>query len=318
MNASPASSPLSAQTIMGSATFRVMNTDVLVLTTDWTDGCSANRVRAVFEAVERRFSRFLPGSELSQLNAVNGHSVRVSPQMYSLLMACKHYHAITGGVFDPSVLPGLEAAGYNQSFDLMPVCSDIPAELPAGQSASFAEVRLRGREWTEGDMPPGMRLDFGGIAKGFAVEEAARALAEVPDFLIDAGGDILARGAGPDGDGWLVSIASPFEGGGEADRIRLRNEAVATSTMARRRWLRAGRWLPHILDPATGEPVASDVVAVTVTCATATAADVYAKSALLMGVPRGLRFLEAQGARGLFILTDGTIVASEGWQGGGL
>jgi thiamine biosynthesis lipoprotein len=295
-----------------------MNTDVLVFTSGDASGRGAERVRDVFEAVEGRFSRFLPASELSQLNASGRGRVTISSEMAALLTECMHYYRITGGVFDPSLLRALEAAGYHQSFERIRADSEVPAEALARERTCFARVRLHSGKAAEVDMPPGMALDFGGIAKGFAVDQAAKALPDVPAFLIDAGGDILARGSGPGGDGWLVSVASPFDDEAEVDRIRLRNEAVATSTTARRRWRRAGRWLHHIIDPATGKPAAGDIVAVTVRAPTATEADVFAKTALLMGVRRGRAFLEKQRAHGLFILTNGSVVASEGWLGGGV
>jgi thiamine biosynthesis lipoprotein len=164
--------------------------------------------------------------------------------------------------------------------------------------------------------PAGLRLDLGGIGKGYAVDGAARALAPTADFLVDAGGDIFASGDGPAGDGWPVAVADPLREDADLGVVRLRDQALATSTVARRRWQRDGRWLHHLIDPRTGEPALSDAISVSVIAPSAVEADIFAKVALLLGSENGTHFLRAQGAQGLFIATDGSWRATAEWPGG--
>jgi len=294
--------------------FRAMNTDVRVLTSEWTETSSLMLVERLFNQVEHRFSRFLPDSELARLNKAGGEIVPISDDMHRLLTACADFHRETGRVFDPAILPALEAAGYDRSFELLQDEQSARAGSADGKNHTFADLTLGAGERPVVRVPLGLRLDLGGVGKGFAIDEAFDALPDVA-MLVDAGGDIRARGNGPDGNGWLVSVAAPF-GDREIDHVRIHDEAIATSTTARRRWVRSALWNNHLIDPRTGQSVKNDVIAVSVICRTAIKADVYAKSALIMGIDRGLGFLQERQIRGLFVTNEGKVVVTENWQGG--
>ena len=123
-------------------------------------------------------------------------------------------------------------------------------------------------------------------------------------------------GDGPDGDGWLVGVANPLNEDENLDVVRLRGQALATSTVTRRRWQRDGRWLHHLIDPRTGEPTLTDTLSVSVIAPSAVEADVFAKVALLLGSEKGKRFIEAQGAHALFVGSAGSCQATGEWPGG--
>jgi thiamine biosynthesis lipoprotein len=131
--------------------------------------------------------------------------------------------------------------------------------------------------------------------------------------LVSAGGDLLGRGDGPYGDGWLIAVRDSQ--GGEIDRIILHDEAVATSTVALRTWRRAGHTMHHLIDPSTGQPARTGLTSVTVIAHTATEADVFAKTALILGLDAGRRFLRKQGAQALFVLDRGGMIATDQWPG---
>jgi thiamine biosynthesis lipoprotein len=293
--------------------FRAMNTDVLVLAHAGAPAELLDAAASAFHGIEARFSRFLPDSELSRFNARASERVRLSREMLQLVELAQFFHGRTGGLFEPAILPQLEDAGYDRSFEL--VARDGAAASPdAVGRSSIADVWID-REHGECVAPVGLRIDFGGIGKGFAVDMAARRLAPVRDFLVDAGGDVFASGDGPDGDGWRVGVWDPF-GGADIDVVTLRNEAVATSTTLKRRWRRGERWLHHIIDPRTGAPARSPIVSATVIAATTTEADVYAKCALMLDPDPARAFIESQRAEGLFVLEDGSVVLTAGWPGG--
>ena len=309
-SAQPAVSPAD---LLGCHTFSAMNTRILLFSRAWECGELLCEAEKVFHDVEERFSRFRPSSELSRLNGMSGRSVTVSPEMFDLLHLCRRFHLLSGGLFDPAILPALESAGYDRSFEL--VDTRAGPRSPTPRSGSIADLALdRVRRTVQA--PRAVRLDLGGIGKGYAVDRAAQALAPAADFLVDAGGDIFASGHGPDGDGWVVAVANPLNEDENLDVVRLRDQALATSTVARRRWQRGDRWLHHLIDPRTGEPAQSDSLSVSVIAPSAVEADVFAKVALLLGSEEGKRFIDEQGAHALFVGSDGSCQATSGWPGG--
>ena len=298
--------------VLAQHAFRAMNTDVRLFSMDAGARPRLLEVERQFAAFEARFSRFRPDSELSRLNGRASDDVEVSAEMRDIARAAMALHRRTGGVFDPAVLPALERAGYDRSFEqVRPEGAAAPGASVPGVTFGDVELSADGRRMR---LPRGMRLDFGGIGKGYAVDAAAKALDGVGSFLIDAGGDIIARGAGPDGDGWVVAVADPA-GGDDMDVVRLRNAALATSTTARRRWRRGGRTMHHLVDPATGAPAASGLLSVSVIARSATEADVFAKTALILGDERAQAFLAREGAEALLVRDGGSLVVTPGWPG---
>ena len=225
--------------LVGERRFRAMNTDIRLVTSDWTQTVLLAGAEQVFHAIEARFSRFLPDSELTALNGRDGE-VEVSPEMAAMLELALRFQALTGGIFEPALLPALEAAGYDRSFERVERKSAAPvARPPEHHSISELKVDYERRLVAK---PSGLRLDLGGIGKGFAVDQAATVLGPVRDFLIDAGGDIFAAGQAPGRESWRIGIAAPGDPGSDLDVVTLRDQAIATSTTAARRWRRGGRW----------------------------------------------------------------------------
>lgn len=285
--------------------FRAMNTDVEIRVADAAHTHLLADAERVFGAMERRFSRFLPESETCALNARLEDTVCVSREMLELVELALDLHRETGGVFDPAVLPELEAAGYDRSFELIGDRTDGPAAVPAPHGR-FAEIRVAD-DASRVTLPPGMRLDFGGIGKGFAVDRAADALRAAGSALVNAGGDMYALGHG-----WRASIVNPLLDE-DAATVSLHDEALATSTTAVRRWRVGGREMHHLIDPRTGAPARSEVISASVIADSATVAEVYAKCALILGVRDGWRLLGGRGLGGLFVLADGSVLVNEAW-----
>ncbi len=292
--------------------FRAMNTSVEVTLRDWSRGDLLDRIEHFFRRFETRFSRFLPDSELSELNAGTGRQQSVSLEMLDLLLESKRLHALTGGVFDPAILAALESAGYDRSFDFVERESALPTVTQTSHHPTFADIAIDAKSQTA-MLPTDLRLDFGGIGKGYAIDRADEMLNGAGPSLVSAGGDLFGRGDGPYGDGWLIAVTSPQ--GDEIDRIVLHDEAVATSTVALRAWNRAGRTMHHIINPTTGQPADTGLTSVTVVARTASDADVFAKTALILGLDEGRRFLQQQEAQALFVLDRGDVIATDRWPG---
>ncbi len=290
-----------------------MNTDVLVLASAGAPVELLDAAEAVFHKIEARFSRFRPESELSRFNDRSGERVSASQHLLRLIELSQFFHRRTGGLFEPAILPQLERAGYDRSFELVARDDGPSTTCGAVTRWSIDDVKVD-RERGTCDAPRDLRIDFGGIGKGFAVDMAARRLGPARDFLVDAGGDVYASGDGPHGPGWRVGVWDPF-GGADIDVVALRGRAIATSTTLKRRWRRGGEWRHHIIDPRTGAPARSPIVSASVIARTATEADVYAKCGLMLDADAAREFIESQHAEGLFVLDDGSILRTAGWPG---
>ncbi len=293
--------------------FFAMNTKMSVTLSDRTQSRSLQRVRDFFTAFESRFSRFRPNSELGNLNHRCTRTVGVSPEMIDLLEACRHFSEATDGVFNPLILGQLEASGYTRSFEWI---KDVvsPASI-RGSSVPGFEVEL---DFVSNEVgrPEGSRLDFGGIGKGYAVDRAAEFLGDV-GFLIDAGGDMFASGCNPKGHPWRIDVADPRRPGESLAFLALTDQAVATSWTVKRRWRVNNNdgWAHHLIDPRDGLPVRNGVLGATVVADSTTAADVFAKTALILGPGAGLDFLCSQRAEGLIVMEDGTLITTPMWPG---
>lgn len=289
-----------------SVTFRAMGTDVtLVAPTLGADDEHqlAARVAALFEASERRFSRFRPDSELSRLNEI-GQLRAASTAFLHVLTRARRHARRTGGLVTPLVGAALIAAGYDRSFD--PSRADWYAAPRASGPLPPVETVVIDRRRGRVTLPPGVSLDFGGLVKGWTVDRAARLLPAVA--ALDAGGDARLRGAGPDGRGWIVDVEDPADPAREVLTLRVSDRAVATSAPNRRRWRTATGEQHHLIDPRTGRPAASDLAQVTVLADTVEEAEVLAKAAYLLGHQDGRRFLARQpGVAAVLVRADGRL-----------
>lgn len=275
-----------------------MNTDVEVAGAD-------RDLQPWFQRVEAVLSRFDAESALSQLNGQQEQWVVVPPLLYRTVRAALEAARITDGAFDPTVLDALEAAGYGRSFELGP----SPAHEPGTQLAgAWREIRLDpklGAVWL-----PGVRIDLGGIGKGLAVDGAMAGLQKARRVLINAGGDLAVRTA-PGDPPMLVDVADPFDPDRNLTTFALAHGSAATSSTLGRRW---GRGLHHIIDPRTGRPADSGVVAATVVAAATARAEVLAKACIVLGAKAGLRLLGEEGCHGLLVTEQREVLVTPGME----
>ena len=259
--------------------FRAMGTDVSLTGPDGASFTRASEaVEAVFAREERRFSRFRDDSELSRVNLAAGRWTSVSAPFEALIRLALTQARRTDGLFDPTVLHAMVAAGYDRDFD----------EVLAGARGALHPSQPCGR-WREVDtrpgeilLPAGVGLDLGGIAKGWTSDLAAEAAVRegLPWSLVSAGGDLRIVGEAPPIDVRIEDPGAPSE---TAATLRLGSGALASSSTLRRAW---GPDLHHLLDPRTGAPTDSPFVQSTVWASTCAEAEVLATWALLTGTPR--------------------------------
>lgn len=288
---------------MKTSTFAAMGTEICVITSAGTTAAHealTSAVLATFREAERCFSRFSEDSELSRLNRTRGLAV-VSPLLFEGLARAKQHGEATQGLVDPTVGSDLVAAGYARSF--APGALDRPEPAPPPRAhATFRELWLEPVTRTV-LCPPEVLLDLGGLVKGWTADRAAQLLPATS--VLDAGGDVVLRGQGEDGEGWLVEIEDPFDRGAVLRTLRVSEGAAATSGITRRRWIAGETEHHHLIDPRTGRPSRSDLAQVTVLAASAEEAEVMAKTALLLGARAGRRWLEARpGIRALLVHRD--------------
>ncbi len=214
----------------------------------------------------------------------------------------------TGGRFDPGVLDALELLGYDRSFELIAAAPDPPAPAAPRPSGGCAQVVVDDAAGTV-RLPPGLRLDPGGIGKGLAADLVTKAMlaAGAVGACANLAGDVRCRGRGPGPDGrWAVGIEDPW-GGEPLGVLSLPpgGAAVATSSVLVRRWAPG---VHHLLDPLTGAPATGDVVAATVVADDAAWADAATKAALVgSGHREALALLETLDVAALLVLGDGTV-----------
>lgn len=286
--------------------FPAMGTDIEVLIPS-QDVAAGHRVRELFEEWESALSRFRPDSELSRVNAAGGGVAGplLAEAVGTALLAA---HA-TGGVFDPGLAEQLSQAGYDRPFAEMDPSSPLPVTAAARPGGDWRRVLLTDRGLLR--LPPGMRLDLGGIAKGMAVDAAVAMMRrlEVPGGVVSAGGDLHVWGLPPGGRSWSIDIDAPVP----TPRVPLRRGALATSSTLRRRWETTDGPAHHTIDPRTGRPAATDLVSVSVVAARCREAEVAATAALVLGAEDGAAFLVARRMPGLLVRRDGPPMTVGSW-----
>jgi thiamine biosynthesis lipoprotein len=245
-------------------------------------------VQAEFDEVDRALSRFRDDSELTALNrlAGAGRVVAVSWRLRTMLAAVHRAGRLTGGRFDASVLADLERLGEHGA------ALDLPGDAAPGGEAVVRLVPAGTPRTSLVHVPP-VPVDSGGIGKGLALRWAsAAALAALPPgagLLLEAGGDITIAGTGPPG-GWRVGIEDPVlpgPGGEPLAVLAIERGSVATSSVLVRNWVAPdGHRVHHLVDPRTGTPARTGLIAVTVAALDPAWSEVWSKSLFLGGRDR--------------------------------
>lgn len=260
--------------------------------------------------LERRWSRLVPGSEISRLNIHAGRTLVVSDDTVLLVERAIEAWRLTGGTFDPTVLGDVIRAGYDRPID------EVPADGPAPWNPCLpgcTDVRVDGNEVT---FPAGTGFDPGGIGKGLAADIVATELraAGAGAVCVNLGGDVRVSGRPAGESGWTIAVehldtAEPIALVGLADG------AVTTSTTLLRRWRQDGILKHHLIDPFTGEPADTDLELVSVVAGEAWFAEVLAKAILVRGAAHPFDLIDGAGPEALAVCTDGSILTSPGFDG---
>ncbi|MFN8411771.1 MAG: FAD:protein FMN transferase [Anaerolineales bacterium] len=273
-----------------------------------------NQVPTWFEDWEEALSRFRLNSELSQINRTSNQPIQVSDAFWEVFQTALWADEFSDGLVTPTVLDSMLVAGYDRPFD----------ELPHNQFNSMSAVMLADHPLSTIvaepttrtiNLPQGVHLDFGGVAKGWAAHETVKRLQGYGPCLMNAGGDIVISAPRLDGSPWPIGISNPFEAESDFEVVFVKRGGVATSGKDRRHWNQNGLFRHHIIDPTTGLPAETDLLRVTVIAPTVMEAEVAAKTAFILGHERGLEWIESHAEfAGVLILESGELVHSKKMQ----
>ncbi len=223
------------------------------------------------------------------------------------------WHAVSGA-FDPTILDALEALGYDRSFESIDRADGPPPIVPQA-APGWSRVQLDYEE--QGVcVPPGVRIDLGGIGKGLAVDLIAQGLVDrgAASACVALGGDVRVAGDPPNAAGWSVPVEDPVSGV-PVFQTGITKGALAMSTTLIRRWHRGGREVHHIVDPSDGLPAEGGIVSAVVAAKDAWWAEGLAKAAIVAGRQGGAALLHEHGVAAWFALDDGTTTTVGPWSG---
>jgi thiamine biosynthesis lipoprotein len=257
---------------------------------------AVDRAFGWFHEIEERCTRFREQSELMQLTARVGVPVPASAILYEAVRFALMVAEESGGAFDPTVGQQMAARGFNREHRTGEV---VRTATSAVEDVSYRDVQLDEERKTIMLRRP-LTLDLGAVAKGLAIDAAARELAPFQDFAIDAGGDLYLGGSNPQGAPWRVGIRHPRRDGELIDSLRVTNQAVCTSGDYERQDAGGGH---HILDPRNGAP-SHGVASATVVASAAMLADALATAAFVLGPADGIALLHRMGVDGLIVTPE--------------
>lgn len=209
-------------------------------------------------ALDSMMSDYRRDSELTRLSArAGGAPVRVSPDLFLVLRRAQEVAERSGGVFDVTVGPLVARWRQARKTGVLP----DPAELErARRRVGWQKLRLDEGARTARLTVPGMKLDLGGIAKGYAGDEAQRVLQQhgITRALVELGGDIVVSGPPPGTEGWTIRVPNAADDQGPAD-LRFAQRAISTSGDTEQFVVIGGRRYSHVVDPHTGQALTNRV-----------------------------------------------------------
>jgi len=248
------------------------------------------------EEINASMSTWRKDSEISKFNSHTANDeVQISASLNHVLSKASSIGRVTDGALDITLAPLIELWGFGPSTNArqVPTPSQINEVL---QYTGLDKIKLTNSKLSKQD--PRTRLDLSSIAKGYAVDEVAALLETegVHHFLVDIGGELVARGKRLDGTPWQVAIDKPVANGqGQVAMISISDKAIATSGDYRNFFEQDSIRFSHILDPKTGRSVQRQVVSATVIANDCASADAFATAAVVMGVKPALAMAEQQG-----------------------
>lgn len=262
-------------------------------------------IDSLLDAFNFSVSVYEPNSIISRINR-DEPDVEVDAWFKTVFLKAMGVAEATGGNFDFSVGPLVNAWGFGFTDRMKLNQQKIDSLL---QLVGYRNFELQGSRLIK--KVYGSRLDFNAIAKGYAVDVVGDFLGSkgIKNYLVDIGGEVLARGHKPDGKLWKVGVEKPAEDSLSARELKaiisLENRAIATSGNYRRFYEENGIRYSHTIDPFTGYPVQHSLLSASVLATDCITADAYATAFMVMGLDGAVKFLESRpDLEGFFIFSD--------------
>lgn len=262
--------------------------------------------------VDRKMNASDDNSEIGEINKNAGKSyVKVSEETFYVIKKGIEYGNLSKDAFDITIGPLVKLWGINTERAHVPDKTEINSRLPL---VNYRNVSLK--EDTKEVMlrNPGMSLDLGGIAKGYAADAVSQVLKDngVEHAIIDLGGNILTMGSKVSGEDWKVGVQNPdTERGQYIGIVEASNKTVVTTGIYERYFEQDGKRYHHILDTKTGYPVDNNLASVSIITDKSIDGDALAK-AFCMGIEKGMEYVISQGAEGIFVTKDSKVYLTNG------
>lgn len=276
-------------------------TEVLILSRDKEKAEQA--IKKAFERIteiEQMVNFFDPKSELSMINQKAAYrSIKLSDDMYFLLKEALWGSRVTNGAFDITATPLSRLYGFGTDRKKVPTKEQLKKALT---NVGYKNIILDDKRKTIRLRKKGIKLDLGGIAKGYAVDEGIKVLKEngIDSGFINAGGNIYALGRTKNLSPWKIGIRHPRETDKIVEVINLTNEAIATSGDYEQFFIKGHKRYHHIMNPQTGRS-ATGIISATVQCPTAIAADILSTGIFVLGPEKGAKLLQELEFNGILI-----------------
>jgi thiamine biosynthesis lipoprotein len=264
----------------------------------------SREVRVSLRDLHNRINLFDPESELSKLNRTAAEKpFRCSDELWVLLDECRRAWRVTDGAFDVSVGPLMRLWGLHRHRETLPTEAEVKQTL---ELVGLDKVAFDDDTHTVSFPKSGMYLDFGGIAKGYALQLVIDQLAahEISIALVDLGGNIAGLGTPPGRESFVIGVRNPFDTGDLLGTIQVKDRAVATSGNYERQIVIQGRTIQHIVDPRTGQPVAT-FAGVTVITPRPVNSDIYSTAVFVAGEKLARKLTEQDPDTGIVLVRKG-------------
>ncbi|WP_440953390.1 FAD:protein FMN transferase [Methanococcoides sp. FTZ1] len=291
----------------------LMDTTVTILIYDSDGEHAVHTIDKAFERVAYTDSILSTYSNESQASILNEQSKLegASPDLIYVVERSTYFSEISEGAFDITIMPILDlwASKFSPGGTYQP-----PTQEEINTTLELVDYRTIDIEGNNITMEPGMKIALGGIAKGYAVDQAVEVLISegITSCFVDAGGDGRYIGTKPDGSHWTVGLQNPDKQGDFITVMQLEDMAVATSGNYERYFSDAAK-VSHISDPRTGYSV-NELISATVIAETTMDADALATTVFVLGEEQGLQLIESlEGVECLIITSDKRILRSEGF-----
>lgn len=242
-------------------------------------------------------------SDKSDIYKLNNHK-EVESETVKILEKLLKVSEKTDGAFDVTVAPVMDLWGFYDKNYSVPESDEIKNAL---KSVDYRNIVVKGDTIS---LLNNAKLDMGGAGKGYASDKAVEILEkyEIKSAILNLGGNVYAHGRRSDGKLWRVGIANPFDADGkEALTVDVEDKAVVTSGGYRRYFEENGKEYHHIINPATGYPVESDIKSVTVISGSGIYADAYSTALFVMGSEKAVDFLKTSDIDAVIICNDKTV-----------